>query len=282
MLKQSFITYDEVGDTYLKMTETLIFRELEALINRTKTKQNTRRKLLADIDFSEYAVMSPDMDDDQLLRARNQAVRIARQFGNAQANASLAMYASFTGYRTVLNTLDVELDYLTDAVVSARNNDPKSALKPGYEYTAQYFIENFDPYHVELSDGESEKTEERNVSGIEIEGDQTTIHKSELVEQFNMHPKAEDFDLRRESKRNYVPHPFGENKRETHPGRRESDQVKIPEFRQNRFIHSYDFDETFKEKWESHRHAASGVPTDYIPRRKTDFWKSNDLEPIEN
>ena len=46
VIAQNFLGYDEQGDGYLKITETLVFRELESLLKRLKNKQITRQKVL--------------------------------------------------------------------------------------------------------------------------------------------------------------------------------------------------------------------------------------------
>ena len=52
ILHQNFITYDETGDNYLKITETLVFKELEAVLKRAQKKEITRKKILNNLQFN--------------------------------------------------------------------------------------------------------------------------------------------------------------------------------------------------------------------------------------
>ena len=49
IIQQKLITYDEVNEKYLKISETLLFKEVEKVLNHLRYKINTRRKLLADL-----------------------------------------------------------------------------------------------------------------------------------------------------------------------------------------------------------------------------------------
>ena len=49
LIQHNLVTYDEVNDNHLKISETLIFKELEKIVNRLPYKINTRRKLLANL-----------------------------------------------------------------------------------------------------------------------------------------------------------------------------------------------------------------------------------------
>ena len=51
MLHHNFITYDENGEGYLKVTDTLIFKELTELLKRSRTKEFTRNKILNNLQF---------------------------------------------------------------------------------------------------------------------------------------------------------------------------------------------------------------------------------------
>ena len=52
VLNQNFLAYDEAGDSYLKITETLVYKELESVIQRAKLKENTRKKITNNIQFN--------------------------------------------------------------------------------------------------------------------------------------------------------------------------------------------------------------------------------------
>lgn len=52
ILHHNFISYDETGDRYLSVTETLVFKELEAVLRRAKTKELTRSKILNNLQFN--------------------------------------------------------------------------------------------------------------------------------------------------------------------------------------------------------------------------------------
>ncbi|MBU2512492.1 hypothetical protein KJ966_14245 [bacterium] len=51
ILHHSFVSYDENGESYLKITDTLIFKDLCELLKRSKTKELTRNKILNNLQF---------------------------------------------------------------------------------------------------------------------------------------------------------------------------------------------------------------------------------------
>jgi hypothetical protein len=51
ILHHSFVAYDETGDGYLKVTDNLIFKDLAQLLQRAKTKELTRNKILNNLQF---------------------------------------------------------------------------------------------------------------------------------------------------------------------------------------------------------------------------------------
>jgi hypothetical protein len=52
MIHHSFVTYDEIGDNYLKITDTLVFRELSEILKRSRTKEITRNKILNNLQLN--------------------------------------------------------------------------------------------------------------------------------------------------------------------------------------------------------------------------------------
>jgi hypothetical protein len=63
MIQQKLITYDEVNDKYLKISESLLFKEVEEIVTRLRYKTNTRRKLLADLKANTVYLGRSDDDD---------------------------------------------------------------------------------------------------------------------------------------------------------------------------------------------------------------------------
>ncbi|MBU2644305.1 hypothetical protein KKI24_06310 [bacterium] len=55
ILHHNFVTYDETGDRYLAINETLIFKDLEATLKRAKSKEMTRNKILNNLQFNTIA-----------------------------------------------------------------------------------------------------------------------------------------------------------------------------------------------------------------------------------
>jgi hypothetical protein len=60
ILHQNFVTYDENSDEYLKITESLVFKELESLINRSQGKDMTRKKIIDNLQFN--TVFTPQIE----------------------------------------------------------------------------------------------------------------------------------------------------------------------------------------------------------------------------
>ena len=52
ILNQNFLSYDESGANYLHITEGLVYKELECLLQRSKDKENTRKKILTNIEYN--------------------------------------------------------------------------------------------------------------------------------------------------------------------------------------------------------------------------------------
>jgi len=67
ILQQNFVTYDESGDTYLNITETLVFRELERVLDRAKSKELTRKKIINNLQFNTMLLDSPEEVDTALI-----------------------------------------------------------------------------------------------------------------------------------------------------------------------------------------------------------------------
>ena len=61
VLHHNFATYDENADGALKITDTLIFKEIAAIINRAKNKTNTRKKLLNNVQFTTVFTEDPKL-----------------------------------------------------------------------------------------------------------------------------------------------------------------------------------------------------------------------------
>lgn len=59
IIHQNFVAYDESGDDYLKVTDTLIFKELSQILSRAKSKENTRKKILDNLVFSTIFTEDP-------------------------------------------------------------------------------------------------------------------------------------------------------------------------------------------------------------------------------
>jgi len=77
ILHHNFITYDETGVGYLSVSETLIFKDLEATLQRAKSKEITRNKILNNLQFNtiEKEKIAPELemlDGDSLHDLLNQ------------------------------------------------------------------------------------------------------------------------------------------------------------------------------------------------------------------
>jgi len=64
ILHHNFITYDETGERYLSISETLIFKDLEATLQRAKSKEITRNKILNNLQFNtiEKKKIAPELE----------------------------------------------------------------------------------------------------------------------------------------------------------------------------------------------------------------------------
>jgi len=64
ILHHNFVSYDESGDRYLSVSETLIFKDLEATLKRAKSKEMTRNKILNNLQFNtiEKQKIAPELE----------------------------------------------------------------------------------------------------------------------------------------------------------------------------------------------------------------------------
>jgi hypothetical protein len=97
ILHHNFITYDETGAGYLSISETLIFKDLEATLQRAKSKEITRNKILNNLQFNtiEKKKIAPELemlDGDSLHDLLNQIQDTKLQKASEQ---SRELYASY-------------------------------------------------------------------------------------------------------------------------------------------------------------------------------------------
>ncbi len=52
MMLHNFVSFDETGNQYLRITESLVYRDLESILRRSKEKENTRRKILNNLQVN--------------------------------------------------------------------------------------------------------------------------------------------------------------------------------------------------------------------------------------
>lgn len=64
ILHHNFVSYDETGDKYLSLTETLIFKELEGILIRAKSKEFTRNKILNNLQLNTVLLREPALDQE--------------------------------------------------------------------------------------------------------------------------------------------------------------------------------------------------------------------------
>ncbi|MCP4750293.1 MAG: hypothetical protein GY866_05340 [Proteobacteria bacterium] len=70
MLHHNFVAYDETGDDYLTVSETLVFKELEAILRRAKSKELTRNKIINKLQFNTVLKTEIDPAEEPLLGDR--------------------------------------------------------------------------------------------------------------------------------------------------------------------------------------------------------------------
>lgn len=68
ILHQNFVTYDENSDEYLKITDSLVFKELESLITRSQGKDMTRKKIIDNLQFN--TVFTPQIESSATEQAQ--------------------------------------------------------------------------------------------------------------------------------------------------------------------------------------------------------------------
>ncbi len=70
ILHHNFVTYDECGEKYLNITETLIYSDLGELIKRSKNKELTRNKILNNLQFDIVSRKDPEIPQEQYIGDR--------------------------------------------------------------------------------------------------------------------------------------------------------------------------------------------------------------------
>ncbi len=91
LLNQNLATYDEVGSSYLKVSDTLVYKELELTLQRAKAKENTRKKILNNVQFNlifsedpkkEYGEAAGDYVYDMLNRVQDEKIKEATRLSS--------------------------------------------------------------------------------------------------------------------------------------------------------------------------------------------------------
>ena len=96
ILHQNFITYDENGDKYLKLTEPLVFKELETVLKRSQRKEITRKKILDKLQIS--TIFTSKLQSEQVL-AEDKLYDLLNQIQDkklkSETQQSINLYTSY-------------------------------------------------------------------------------------------------------------------------------------------------------------------------------------------
>lgn len=103
ILHHNFITYDETGDRYLSINETLVFKDLEATLKRAKSKEITRSKILNNLQFNtiEKSKLTPELEmlaGDNLHDLLNQIQDTKLQQATKESRELYASYLQETAH----------------------------------------------------------------------------------------------------------------------------------------------------------------------------------------
>ena len=135
ILHHNFVTYDETGERYLSLSETLIFKDLEATLKRAKSKEITRNKILNNLQFStiEKRKIAPDLemlDGDSLLDLLNQIQDTKLQKATEQ---SRELYVTYL--REAVHALDEmpeeEASEANEEIANAESMEPVRRTRAG-------------------------------------------------------------------------------------------------------------------------------------------------------
>jgi len=96
LISQNFLSYDESGDKYLEISDTLIFKELASILQRSRLKENTRKKILNHLGGNQFFLSTDQPQEgsvhgDSLYDTLNNVQEVKLQ---AAALASSKLYAS--------------------------------------------------------------------------------------------------------------------------------------------------------------------------------------------
>jgi len=94
LINQNFLSYDESGDRYLEISDTLVYKELGSVLQRSRLKENTRKKILNNLAFNRIQfdpAQEPEGHGDSLYDSLNhiQGAKL-----KATTVASSKLYAS--------------------------------------------------------------------------------------------------------------------------------------------------------------------------------------------
>lgn len=99
ILHHNFVSYDETGDSYLNINDTLVFKDLEAILRRAKSKELTRNKILNNLQFNAF-ITKEDQSD---LQSQLMGDRLYDYLNNIQdtklketTNQSRILFQSYT------------------------------------------------------------------------------------------------------------------------------------------------------------------------------------------
>lgn len=114
IIHHNFVAYDEAGDNYLKVTDVLIYKELVSLIERAKKKENTRKKILNNLQFTTVFTEDPVQlygakIGDALYDTIN---RVQQDKLSASSDRSRELFATCMIRATEITTSGIDVDTL--------------------------------------------------------------------------------------------------------------------------------------------------------------------------
>ncbi len=103
ILHHNFIAYDESSDSYLTITEPLVFKEIETLLRRSKKKEVTRRRMLDGLQYNTMFASKPQIDP---VSAHDSLYDPINQIQNeSMVERSVALHATLPGYSKKMSKL---------------------------------------------------------------------------------------------------------------------------------------------------------------------------------
>ena len=167
MLQQYFVTYDDLADRgYLRLSDSLILKEMQALIQKAKNKENIRKKLIQGVKFATMLTNDPvkrygEISGDTVYDTINKIDNGALMDASDRSKALYDTYAFRSAWETDQFSNHQFLEEFDDLIITRENKPiPSAGVKAMEATSSTKTTEQVISANTELSKSASVNSEE--------------------------------------------------------------------------------------------------------------------------